>query len=104
MKSDIAMLSSDALGFKIWDLESKLRDTKVNTKDYEDLINNLRDLYELKGERNKLVVPKEPKVKDWSPVITSMIGFAGILAILNYEKTDVIASKAMTIAQKMIGK
>ena len=44
----------------------------------------------------------EPKVKDWTSVITAGIGLAGIVSILTFERFDVITSKALNIATRMI--
>lgn len=94
----------DAIDIKIREQEAELLKSKIGSDEYSNAITTLTDLYSLKELKNNSKEVVEPKVKDWSGVITSAIGFAGILAILGYEKTDVVASKAITMAQKMIGK
>ena len=96
--------SIDAIDVKIHEQEEQLLKSKFGSDEYTNAITSLTDLYSLKELKNNSKEEVEPKVKDWGGVITSAIGFAGILAILGYEKTDVVASKAITMAQKMIGK
>lgn len=48
--------------------------------------------------------PKWYEKIDTNELIKSGIALTSILLILNYEKTEVITSKSLSIAQKLIGK
>lgn len=68
-------------------LEEKLQSTEIGTEEYEKILTALERL-------NKL---KENKFKGIDPNTMLLVGgnILGIIIILGYEKTGVIASKAM---------
>ena len=41
---------------------------------------------------------------DWNMIIQAGVGLTSILLILNYEKTEILTSKALPFAQKLIGR
>lgn len=94
-----------AVDIKIYELKEKLLTLDPASEAYDDTIQLLEDLYDVKKrclELKNTKSSRERYIKDWSGIVSSMIGFVGILAILNYEKTDIISSKAMSIATRFI--
>lgn len=91
----------DAIDARIEKLKKRINDPQIKDEDVPGVYEELKTLYELK----KMDIDSyrvEPKVKDWTSVITAGIGLAGIISILTFERFDVITSKALNIATRMI--
>ena len=74
--------------------------------EHEQLITNAREEIILLGEQKRLLLEDsswKDKI-DINVLINSGIGVLSILLILNYEKTDILTSKALSLGMRMIGR
>ena len=96
--------SVDPLDTKIEELKAKIAENgDPNDPDYIRDCKVIDDLLEIK--KSEKDSDKESKSKiDPNTVIQAVVGISSILLILNYEKTDIVTSKSMSIAQRMLGK
>lgn len=62
--------------------------------------NQLTNLMELSIKESDMKRSKKRDI-DWKTITTSAVSLASILIILNYEKEDIITSKAFGIATKL---
>lgn len=59
----------------------------------------------IESRKNYLdTVQTERLVKDWSGVASGIVGLVGIVIIAAAEKSEILSSKGMNIAQKLLGK
>lgn len=94
-----------AIDVKIYELKEKLLTIEPGTTDYDDTVSCIEDLIDLKKKSLNIKNDKPKRerfVKDWGSVLSAGIGLVSVLAIVNFEKTDIIESKAMSIATKFI--
>lgn len=94
-------------------LDAKIEELKAEIAKYDDptdagykmkceLINDLLGVK--KSEKDSgLDKPAKSRI-DPNTIVQAAVGLSSILLILNYEKTDIVTSKSMSIAQKMLGK
>lgn len=96
--------------------------TKINTRNLEAVVqkidndiieneDNYEKLIELVDTREAVVnAINNSRRKRWydgvdiNTLISSGVSLTSILLILNYEKTDIITTKAMSIFNKLVGK
>ena len=60
---------------------------KPDSKEYTAMVNNLEKLYKAKPVKGERKVP-------WDVIVSGAFSILGILLITNFEKTDVVTSKA----------
>lgn len=98
--------SVDPLDAKIEELKAKIaKCDDPEDADYKAqcaLMNYL--LIAKKSEKDSDIEKSAKSRIDPNTVIQAAVGLASILLILNYEKTDIVTSKSMSIAQRMLGK
>ena len=72
---------------------------------HEHLIKNAREELVMLGEQKKILEDSGWASKiDINTLISAGVGLMGILLILNYEKTDILTSKALSVGLRMIGR
>lgn len=87
---------------RIWALRAETADPKLE-KEYSIQLQEIADL-------QRTLLDARVNSKTWTEsidvntVITSATGLVAMIAIMNFEKTDVIATKAFNIGMKWIGK
>lgn len=74
--------------------------------EHERLINNAREELVMLGEQKKILLEDSSWTSkiDVNTLINAGVGLVGILLILNYEKTDILTSKALSVGLRMIGR
>lgn len=72
----------------------------------EDDPTKLAQLVEVRKLLNEAAIKKDAWYSRLEPdtIVNSVVSITSILMILNYEKTDIITTKAMSIFNKMVGK
>lgn len=65
-----------------------------DTDKYKKLADNLKTLYEIKATSKKTRI-------DPNTIVTAGASLAGILLVLNYEKVDIITTKALGFIPKV---
>lgn len=96
--------------------------TKISTRNLEAVVRKIdNDIIENEDNYDKLIelvdtretiinAINNSRRKRWydgvdiNTLISSGVSLASILVILNYEKTDIITTKAMSIFNKLVGK
>ena len=96
--------SVDPLDAKIEELKVKIAESCDPTDaDYLRDCKLIDDLLKIKKSEKDVETQSKSKI-DPNTVVQAVVGLSSILLILNYEKTDIVTSKSMSIAQKMLGK
>lgn len=73
----------------------ELQDHSAMSDEYDHILKQLKKLYELKTPT------KERKPVDPNTLLTVMANLAGIGLILNYERLNVVTSKALSFVKKI---
>lgn len=68
--------------------------TEPGTSEYKELVNQLSDLHALKVNNTKTRVSNDT-------LATIAANIAGIILILNFERTQIVTTKAMAFVQKL---
>lgn len=71
-----------------------MQDTDPNSHEYETLVNRLSDLHTLKVNNAKSMLSKDT-------LATIVANIAGILLILQYERVNIVGTKALAFVQKL---
>jgi hypothetical protein len=74
-------------------LEQFLLTIQPDNKEYTAMVKNLSELHKLRGE------PSKPISKD--ALLTTAGSILGILLILNYERLNIVTSKALSFVTKL---
>ena len=95
----------NAIDVCIEDCKEKLLVTDLSSTEGMELQENLERLYSLREEDRKSPNGRKIDMKiDLGSIISSAVGIVSIAMILGYEREDIVTTKSMTIAQKMLGK
>ena len=65
---------------------------------------SLEDLEKVKAFKDIQTNKKEKIKLDPNLIVSSAVGLASILLVLNYERSEIITSKAFGMAQRLIGR
>lgn len=91
-----------ALDVRIKELVLELEKHEKGTPKYNGIADSMNKLVEA---RKGLVPVEVPGAKlNINTVVTSIFGLIGIVLVTNYEKLDIITSKAFNMASRMVGK
>ena len=91
-----------ALDVRIKELVLELEKHEKGTPKYNDIADSMNKLVEA---RKGLMPVETPGAKlNINTIVTSVFGVIGIMLVTNYEKADIITSKAFNMASRMIGK
>lgn len=94
----------EAIDERIKDLTLALTAVDGYSDEYTDISKNIEKLIDIRtkltGNRND----ERFKGVDVNTLVTGGISLISLFAIMHYEKTDVITTKAMNIATRWIGK
>ena len=91
-----------ALDVRIKELVLELEKHDKGTARYVQLLDSINKLVEA---RKGLMPVETPGAKlNINTIVTSVFGVIGIMLVTNYEKADIITSKAFNMASRMIGK
>lgn len=98
-----AYADSHAIDIRIEELKTQLRASELGSDDQTDLIDQLEDMIKLRDLEEG---PKEGMFNkiDLTTLVSNAVGFVSLAMILEYEKTDIIATKGLSIATKLLGK
>lgn len=83
-----------ALDVLIDEVQSRWFQTEPDSEDSAKLLNQLTKLHELQATNN-------PKTVSPDVLVSAIASLAGILAILSFEKTNVLTSKAIGFVLKL---
>lgn len=74
---------------------------KLSDKDYLEYLEEYDRLIELKGRLRTAEGKGERKRIDPNTLVTAGMSLLGVMMMLEYEKTDVISSKAMSLVNRL---
>lgn len=98
------LMTYKAIDVKIYEAKKQLNECEPNSEMFEECMSELNDLYDIKAKLKALKKRETPFKLDLNTLISSGIGFASIILILTYENEDIITTKGINIATKMLGK
>lgn len=82
--------------------ELKIKFVKADVHEQEEIMDELNNCYAMLKQESEIAEHENKIHKD--TIVQSLTGLASILLVLNYEKKDILTSKAFGIAQKLIGR
>ena len=85
--------SLKAIDAEIERLANQLSNMSPVNSDYEKIAKNLKTLTEARSMKNDSVISSEA-------ILAAVVNIVGILVVLNFEKTGVITSKALSFLSK----
>lgn len=88
------------IGFLLRDLT----EYDSTSEEYQSIVENIKKLTDVRDELKYGSGEKWFKVSDLIALTTPAFGLIGILMVTNHEKTDILTSKATSIAMKMLGR
>lgn len=74
------------------------------SEEYTSAVKNIQILVDMRDDLLTSQNTNKFKGIDINTIVSGALGLTQILLILNYEKSDIVTSKAMTIANKWLGK
>ncbi|HEI0617269.1 TPA: hypothetical protein SIF56_004482 [Escherichia coli] len=95
-------LTENGLDKRIKEVEAWIgQRSKLSDKDYLEYLEEYDRLIELKGRLRTAEGKGERKRIDPNTLITSGMSLLGVMMMLEYEKTDVISTKAMSLVNRL---
>ena len=81
-----------------------LKEYDSSSKDYQSIIESIKKLTDVRDDLKNGSGEKWLKMTDVIALVSPAFGLVGILMITNHEKTDIITSKAASIAMRLLGR
>lgn len=72
--------------------------------EYKSITENIQKLVTMRNDLKLNRIGDKVKIIDLTTVVNGTVSILSLLMILNYEKTEIVTSKAMTVATKWLGK
>ena len=95
-------LTENGLDKRIKEVEAWIgQRNKLSYKDYLEYLEEYDRLIELKGRLRTAEGKGERKRIDPNTLITAGMSLLGVMMMLEYEKTDVISTKAMSLVNRL---
>lgn len=97
-----AWTKRNAVLYLIEDTKEKLLDESLTDKELTELNDKLDMLYSIRKTEHDLKKGNVTYQVDVGKLVASGIGLLGIAMILGYEKEDIVTSKSLSIAQRLL--
>ena len=81
-----------------------LKEYDSASADYQSIVENIKKLTDVRDDLKNGSGEKWLKMADIIALISPAFGLVGILMITNHEKTDIVTSKAASIAMRLLGR
>ena len=81
-----------------------LKEYDSSSEDYKSIVENIKKLTDVRDDLKNGSGEKWLKMADVIALISPAFGLVGILMITNHEKTDIVTSKAASIAMRLLGR
>ena len=81
-----------------------LKEYDSASEDYQSIVENIKKLTEVRDDLKNGSGEKWWKMADIIARISPAFGLVGILMITKHEKTDIVTSKAASIAMRLLGR
>lgn len=81
-----------------------LKEYDSSSGDYQSIVENIKKLTDVRDDLKNGNGEKWLKMADIIALISPAFGLVGILMITKHEKTDIVTSKAASIAMRLLGR
>ena len=81
-----------------------LKEYDSSSADYQSIVENIKKLTDVRDDLKNGSGEKWLKMADIIALISPAFGLVGILMITKHEKTDIVTSKAASIAMRLLGR
>ena len=81
-----------------------LKEYDSSSEDYQSIVENIKKLTDVRDDLKNGSGEKWLKMSDIVALVTPAFGLVGIVMITNHEKTDIVTSKAASIAMRLLGR
>ena len=81
-----------------------LKEYDSASEDYQSIVENIKKLTDVRDDLKNGSGEKWLKMADVIALISPAFGLVGILMITKHEKTDIVTTKAASIAMRLLGR
>ena len=81
-----------------------LKEYDTTSEEYQTIIENIKKLTDVRDDLKNGSGEKWLKMSDIVALVTPAFGLVGIWKITKHEKTDIVTSKAASIAMRLLGR
>ena len=81
-----------------------LKEYDTTSEEYQTIIESIKILTDVRDDLKNGSGEKWLKMSDIVALVTPAFGLVGILMITNHEKTDIVTTKAASIAMRLLGR
>ena len=81
-----------------------LKEYDSASEDYQSIVENIKKLTDVRDDLKNGSGEKWLKMADVIALVSPAFGLVGILMITNHEKTDIVTTKAASIAMRLLGR
>ena len=81
-----------------------LKEYDTTSEEYQSIIESIKILTDVRDDLKNGSGEKWLKMSDIVALVSPAFGLVGILMITNHEKTDIVTTKAASIAMRLLGR
>ena len=81
-----------------------LKEYDTTSEEYQTIIESIKTLTDVRDDLKNGSGDKWLKMSDIVALVSPAFGLVGILMITNHEKTDIVTTKAASIAMRLLGR
>ena len=81
-----------------------LKEYDSSSEDYQSIVENIKKLTDVRDDLKNGSGEKWLKMADIIALVSPVFGLVGISMITKHEKTDIVTSKAASIAMRLLGR
>ena len=93
-----------AIDVRIEALLEDLSNYDIYSDEYESITDRLEQLVKVRNELKPVRSGDKVKVIDLTTIVNGAVSVLSLMMILEYEKTEVVTTKALSVATKWLGK
>ena len=93
-----------AIDVRIEALLEDLSNYDIYSDEYESMADRLEQLVKVRNELKPVRASDKVKVIDLTTIVNGAVSVLSLMMILEYEKTEVVTTKALSVATKWLGK
>lgn len=93
-----------AIDVRIEALLEDLNNYDIYSDEYESMTDRLEQLVKVRNELKPVRSGDKVKVIDLTTIVNGAVSVLSLMMILEYEKTEVVTTKALSVATKWLGK
>lgn len=93
-----------AIDVRIEALLEDISNYDIYSDEYESMTDRLEQLVKVRNELKPVRSGDKVKVIDLTTIVNGAVSVLSLMMILEYEKTEVVTTKALSVATKWLGK